>query len=593
MTPLLIAAALLSSDLPKDWSRWTRMCGNGIDRGAISAVVLRAIDSGVYGIEVDNDPTGRYESFLDPTAKLKDLKAAAVAAHQVHNPVFAYLAGTECITANAANTAHSVLKDHPDWVQQDRDGRKAVFKSGDAFWIAKGDEDVWITPFAPAWRKQFMSIVRGMVATGIDGVYIDVPYWMTHFEGWDKTWASFDPYTVAAFKAKTGLDALAQVKLGDYRDPGFRKWVAFRIQAITDFMAEINRNVKSVNPRCLTIPEIYPGFDNDASIVGADVYELAKVCDVVCHEYNPGERSSLRTTKDWMQYVQGLESFRGFAEGKPTWMLTYSWSGEKLPTPQDAMDNLACVNVMEGTNMWDASRMVMDGSNDISERKNIYTWIKANEQLLYSPRTPIDPTGVYFSPASRNFRPEAFTKSYTDTLSALLQDHQEVQIVTPRTLNYFRGKKLFLPGVSCLSQVELIRLSQLTGNSVKNVVKGQAEILNEDGSPAHSRPQLSWTSDYARKPNTVKVNAPATVFANIASVQGHPTVFLSNVTGLGPGKDGQPTACEVLLSFPTGFKGQVFEVPFLGAEQKVKSAVIDGRVHCKLELKRGSIIQLR
>src|ERR1022692_2343960 len=98
----------------------------------------------------------------------------------MRDPIFAYLAGTECITANADKVQHTLLRDHPDWVQQDLTGRKAVFKGGDAFWISKGDEDVWVSPFAPEWRQHYMWIVRQVVATGVDGVYVDVPYWMTH-----------------------------------------------------------------------------------------------------------------------------------------------------------------------------------------------------------------------------------------------------------------------------------------------------------------------------------------------------------------------------------------------------------------------------
>jgi hypothetical protein len=49
-----------------------------------------------------------------------------------------------------------------------------------------------------------MERVRQIAATGIDGIYVDIPYWMTHFDGWEDTWASFDDYTVAAFKNQTG-----------------------------------------------------------------------------------------------------------------------------------------------------------------------------------------------------------------------------------------------------------------------------------------------------------------------------------------------------------------------------------------------------
>ena len=170
-------------------------------------IVRDATDSHVFGIEVDNDITGRYESFLDPEAKLADIRALAAEAHKAGNRAFVYIAGTECITANADTTPHTLAKDHPDWLQRKRTGEPAVFTGGAAFWIRKGDEDVWISPYATAWREQYMTRVRQIAATGIDGIYVDIPYWMTHFDGWEDSWASFDDYTVEAFRRKTGLDA--------------------------------------------------------------------------------------------------------------------------------------------------------------------------------------------------------------------------------------------------------------------------------------------------------------------------------------------------------------------------------------------------
>jgi hypothetical protein len=49
-------------------------------------------------------------------------------------------------------------------------------------------------------------------------------YWMTHFDGWEDTWASFDDATVAAFRKQTGLDARHDLNLCDYSDPIFRLW---------------------------------------------------------------------------------------------------------------------------------------------------------------------------------------------------------------------------------------------------------------------------------------------------------------------------------------------------------------------------------
>jgi len=269
----------------QDWTHFVRIGAYGLQTGNAEAIVRDATKSHVFGIEVDNDIPGRYESFLEPEQKLQAIRAVAEAAHKANNRAFVYIAGTECITAHADKVPHSVVKDHPDWLQRKITGEPAVFTSGAAFWISPGDEDVWISPYAKDWRKVYMQRVRQIAATGIDGIYVDIPYWMTHFDGWENTWASFDDATVAAFREKTGLDAKKDLKLGDFQDANFRKWTDFRVETMTDFVREIRENARSVSPEILVIPEIYPGIEQEATRVGADVYLMYGVVDVIAHEY--------------------------------------------------------------------------------------------------------------------------------------------------------------------------------------------------------------------------------------------------------------------------------------------------------------------
>ena len=325
-------------------------------------IIQSATETHVFGIETDNDIPGRYESFLNPSEKLKAIKAVADRAHAAGNYAFVYIAGLECITAHADRAEHTLFKDHPDWVQRDLNGRPAVFGGGTAFWIAPGDADVWISPFAPQWRKIYMERVRQIAARGIDGIYVDIPYWMTHFEGWEKSWASFDDYTVAAFKKRSGLDARRDIRLGDYANTGFIQWIDFRIEALTEFIREIDPNVKSVNAQCKTIAEVYPGVEESVPRVGADVYELYRVVDVIAHEYEygPGEHmAASRTPLDWFGYMVGMYSFRSFAAGKASWILNYSWENQKKIEPQEAMKNLFLSELMAGANVWDAQGHVM------------------------------------------------------------------------------------------------------------------------------------------------------------------------------------------------------------------------------------------
>ncbi len=194
-----------SASAEQNWINYTRIGAYSLRSDNADQIVRSAQEDGVFGIEVDNDIPGRYESFVNPEEKLRAIRAVAEKSHAAGNRAFVYIAGTECITANADKTPHTLAKEHPDWLQRKITGEPAIFGGGSAFWIRKGDEDVWISPYAPEWRKTYMERVKQIAATGIDGIYVDIPYWMTHFDGWEDTWASFDDYTVAAFQKQTGL----------------------------------------------------------------------------------------------------------------------------------------------------------------------------------------------------------------------------------------------------------------------------------------------------------------------------------------------------------------------------------------------------
>ena len=126
----MLCAVAQANSPEHDWLNFTRVGAYGLRSDNAEAIVRDAQASGVFGIEVDNDIPGRYESFLDPTEKLKAIRAIAEEAHKAGNKSFVYIAGTECITAHADKVGHSVAKDHPDWLQRKITGEPAIFGGG-------------------------------------------------------------------------------------------------------------------------------------------------------------------------------------------------------------------------------------------------------------------------------------------------------------------------------------------------------------------------------------------------------------------------------------------------------------------------------
>ena len=595
---LVFAAALAAAPQSEkqDWTNYVRIGAYGLKGGDALQIVRKAQESNVFGIEVDNDVPGRYESFVHPEGKLKAIRDVAKAAHDAGNFAYVYIAGTECITAHGDKTPHTLAKEHPDWLQRKITGEPAIFGGGSAFWIAAGDEDVWVSPYATEWRKQYMERVGQIAATGIDGIYIDIPYWMTHFDGWEDSWASFDDYTVAAFKKKTGLDAKHDVKLGDFSDKGFRAWVTFRIETFTDFLHEIDTTAKAVNPKIKTIPEIYPGIEQEAVRVGADVYSLYPVVDAIAHEYEFGSgdhMASSRTPLAWFNYQVGMHTFRAFAQGKATWILNYSWDGDKNVDIPQSMMNLAMSQIMDGANFWDAPGHSMAGSNDLPTRKKIFTWIQANEKTFYLPRSPIDPIGVYFSPQTRNFYPEQFLASYRGVLILLMQKHLEFQIVTPRTLADFHGRTLVLPDVRMLEESEKNELKKLAAHDQRVVIAGTdatelgdlKSVVRFAEDPArsynaqlekdfeHSNPDSQGTFlEALQGSDAVRIKASPQVATSSARISdGSVKCFFANFAGLKGGSNPVQTpqnGVEVSLNFVARAQGTF--LPFLGDAQTIE-----------------------
>jgi len=614
---LLLEASLQATPdvVEQNWTNYVRIGAYGLRSNNAERIVRSAQEDGVFGIEVDNDIEGRYESFVNPEEKLKAIRDVAEKAHAAGNRAFVYIAGTECITANAAHTPHTLFKEHSDWLQRKITGEPAIFGGGTAFWIAKGDEDVWVSPYAQEWRKIYMQRVRQIAGTGIDGIYVDIPYWMTHFDGWEDTWASFDDYTVAAFKKETGLDAKKDLKLGDFSDSNFRKWVDFRIQTFTDFMQEIDRNAKSVNPEIKTIPEIYPGIEKESVRVGADVYSLYGVIDAIAHEYEFGEgdhMASSRTPLDWFNYQVGMYSFRAFAQGKATWILNYSWDGDKKVDKREAMMNLAASEIMTGSNFWDAPGHSMAGSNDPATRRQIFSWIKAHQDTFYLQRTAIAPIGVYFSPDTRNYYADEFISSYRGILILLMQKHLEFQVVTPRTLAEFRGHTLILPDVRVLSDNEKAWLRKyidggntlaITGEdgtqlgAAAGVVRfskcpGKDYYAALQKSVAESTPDQEHEFLQSLRADTrLRVVASHMIATSIAQVNGKTHVFFANFAGLKGGVNPiQSPQTGVRITVSEAQKGRGFFLPFLGDVQPLTGTAGDGGIVYKLPaIEKGAV----
>jgi hypothetical protein len=190
----------------------------------------------------------------------------------------------------------------------------------------------------------------------------------------------------------------------------------------------------------------------------------------------------------------------------------------------------------------------------------------------------------------------------------------EFQIVTPRTLGQFAGTTLVLPNVTVLDDTEKAQLHKFSSGGGHLVVAGAdataltgSNITTFEKCPARDyfdQGQKDFNSASSHFPEAflsamrvnqdLAVDAPPTVVANIASVGGHPHIFLANFTGLVPHKVVIPSAVKgIKISTTIGNAGTLRVLPFLGTLQSVTGRRIGDRMVFELpSLERGAVVWL-
>jgi hypothetical protein len=152
-----------------------------------------------------------------------------------------YVNGLEVMTRGAYDSrcgstgVPTMAGEHPDWVQLDLDGEPIVYACQDSDWLLPDWEDAWISPYS-GYRDLFRGRIAELAEAGVDGIYIDATFLPGYQAEGPHRWGSTDPGFTEAFRAATGFDMPAEADLGS---PEFRAFLAFRHQAVADYLADL------------------------------------------------------------------------------------------------------------------------------------------------------------------------------------------------------------------------------------------------------------------------------------------------------------------------------------------------------------------
>ncbi len=326
------------------------------------------------------------------TAHMADIANFAKRVHQAGMRVVCYYPALEVLsTGGEKGPSFYKNAEGGQWVQRGIDGQPNVFYGSLVFWVEPGDESCWLSPNSP-WRQYYLNRIRQLAATGIDGLWPDVPI---YFNGL-REWCDTSTYGRMAFKADTGREIPAVV---DYSNPDFRRYIEWRHRNLNQFQIDIAAAAASVNPNVFTFVETVTMDYKDATLIGLDGAYLRseKGATQVWEVDVLSNRDSMRyaTEDDWICLISMYKYGRAASGRNPAWAFSYGTQ------PDDAALVMAEL-LVTGCNPYEVKAPEKTAGVDSAMRTRMYSFVAAHEGRIFDARSLAE-VAVYHSSASRDF----------------------------------------------------------------------------------------------------------------------------------------------------------------------------------------------
>ncbi|MFH1653659.1 MAG: family 10 glycosylhydrolase [Pseudomonadota bacterium] len=316
---------------PADWMNVATVGGLALDQeisdSEMIALLNDFVNQNATVVEVD----GTLSEYITEEVferELEIMRKVATYAHDKNLKVVWYYPSLESITIGGEESTSSMYKDHPTWVQLSIDGTVNVFYGSLVFWVDPGDESAWLSPLTP-YRQYYLDRVKKIAATGIDGIWVDVPLY-NDIVG---KWTSHTPEEKAQFKADTGYN---MPTVSETPDAAWWRWIQWRHDIIDTFQKDIFAAAREVNPDFYITVETVTMDYNAAVNEGLDgsftgpldgfwhVWEVDAISDTNSMVNAPHD--------DWLSMLAMFKYGRGADRGRPAWAFVYGYEPEDAET---------------------------------------------------------------------------------------------------------------------------------------------------------------------------------------------------------------------------------------------------------------------
>jgi hypothetical protein len=389
-------SAARSDIVDADWVRQARIAGANIHAEMTSEELAALLDrlaaQSVSVVQADSDLSmylteDRFAEELEFIRRFSDM------AHRRGLRTVWYYPSLEVLSPDVETGGPSMFRDHPDWVQVDLNGRSNVFVGGGGrvHWVEEGVESAWMSIHS-GYSDYLLERVARIAATGVDGIWLDVPL----YSDIEAHWPDFSEGAKAAFRADTGLEPPVRE---DWNDPTWRRWIAWRHQAIADFLNRCAEAGRKVSENFLTIVENVTIDHSGATRTGLDgsVHKTSAGLIQVWEIDAVSDRTAMRDarTDDWLSLI-AMNKFAKAASGsKPSWAFTYGFEAHDAGL-------VMAEALAAGNNPYETRIPQMATSVGTDYRANMFSWIKTHARRLFESRSNAS-VAILYSPESRDY----------------------------------------------------------------------------------------------------------------------------------------------------------------------------------------------
>lgn len=539
------------------WAHTARLAGayfHPDDSAAVIDTRLDELAAQHVSVIVADSPWGeQYAAWVDDAefAKVQAVVAAVVQkAHARGLKVVLYQVGLELISEPERNPG----LEYPAWAQRSLAGQPVLFNdvsNDEEHWLDTGMWDFWLSPCQGAGSDAFPTLafrrVQAMVATGIDGLWVDQVYLQSSVGSHHELWPSTDPCSAAAFTAATGF---SPPSAEDWDDPAFRNWVIWRHAQVTAFLTAEKAVARAVNPAIVFFNEnssvdtgraTYVANDPTTYLLFPDMSTGHEV-ETIADRMDQGETGmAAASLDDWLAFRTMIAFARGADVGKPSWILTYGYA------PRDSAQ-LAGLVLAEGANFYETKGPQMADTVDGAFRTHLFQWIAGHERALY-PTTSVAEIGLLYSPRTRDLidtvsgepydvQDSVHFAAYRAVANQLYRAHLPFDVIIDTdTARFAHYRTLIVPEVQAMNEHTLMALRAFTGTLI---TIGESGVYDEwlhfrtdepwKGLPYHQFDQVTGEIAHTADTGLVKTNAAAAVQIGLRRHEAGYTLLIANTS---------------------------------------------------------------